>query len=213
MTEDEARAWLGSHFDVSRETWAMLERFVALLLDEADRQNLISASTRDHVWARHIVDSAQLLLHIEGVSAEGEWVDLGAGAGLPGIVIAILRQAPTTLIEMRKGRVAFLEHVIADLNLGHARVLGQKVEAVKLDQPAAVISARAYAPLAKLFLTAFHLADQHTLWILPKGQSGQNELEAVRQHWQGVFHVKQSVTNPDSSIILAQQLRKKGRHR
>ncbi|HKX35699.1 MAG TPA: RsmG family class I SAM-dependent methyltransferase, partial [Rhizorhapis sp.] len=63
MTEEEARAWLKDRFDVPRETWERLDAFVARLLEENQQQNLIAASTAEHVWARHIVDSAQLLLY------------------------------------------------------------------------------------------------------------------------------------------------------
>ncbi len=59
MTEDDARAWMAENFDVSRETWEQLEVFIAFLKEEAAQQNLISAATLDHIWARHIVDSAQ----------------------------------------------------------------------------------------------------------------------------------------------------------
>ena len=88
MTEEEARAWLRSNQNVSRETWDKLELFIALLLDEMSRQNLISKSSADHIWTRHIVDSAQLL-HF-APEKNGVWLDLGTGAGFPGIVAAIL---------------------------------------------------------------------------------------------------------------------------
>ena len=80
---------------------------------------------------------------------------------------------------------------------------------------AAVISARAYAPLPKLFASALHLSDKNSLWVLPKGRNAQNELEAARPAWQGMFHVEPSVTDADSAIIVAQAVmpagKKKGR--
>lgn len=213
MTEDEARNWLQVNFDVSRETWARLEGYIALLLDESERQNLIAASTRESIWARHIVDSAQLLLHPqgEGYGADRPWIDLGAGAGLPGIIVAILANCPVILIENRKGRIAFLREVTERLSLGHAQIVGQKVENSRFARPAAVISARAYAPLPKLIASAAHLADKHTQWILPKGRNWQNELDNARALWQGMFHVEHSVTDPDSAILVIRDLRKKGR--
>jgi hypothetical protein len=125
VTEEEARAWLQSTFDVSRETWGRLERFVELLLAESRNQNLIAESTQSQVWARHIVDSAQLLPLAGRADGEGNglWVDLGAGAGLPGIVVAILSERPLQMIEMRRKRVEFLEAVIAELGLGNAQVV------------------------------------------------------------------------------------------
>ena len=213
MTEDEARAWLTAQFDVPRETWDRLERYVAILLSAMDEQNLIAESTRPHIWARHIVDSAQLLLLVRD-AGEGEWVDLGSGAGLPGIVVACLSDRPVLMIETRRKRIDFLNNVIAQLGLRHARVFGGRVESAA-SMRAAVISARAYAPLPKLFASAQHLSDKNSLWVLPKGRNAQNELEAARPAWQGMFHVEPSVTDAESAIIVAQAVmptgKKKGR--
>lgn len=213
MTEDEARAWLTAQFDVPRETWDRLERYVAILLSAMDEQNLIAESTRPHIWARHIVDSAQLLLLVRD-AGEGEWVDLGSGAGLPGIVVACLSDRPVLMIETRRKRIDFLNNVIAQLGLRHARVFGGRVESAA-SMRAAVISARAYAPLPKLFASAQHLSDKNSLWVLPKGRNAQNELEAARPAWQGMFHVEPSVTDAESTIIVAHAVmpagKKKGR--
>jgi 16S rRNA (guanine527-N7)-methyltransferase len=213
VTEDEARAWLQDQFDVSRETWSLLERYVATLLSAADEQNLIAESTKAHIWVRHIVDSAQLLTHA-GDDDGRDWIDLGSGAGLPGIVIACLVDRPLMMVESRRKRIDFLNDVIADLNLGNARVFGGRVETVPATK-AAVISARAYAPLPKLFSSALHLSDKKTVWVLPKGRNAQNELETARPAWQGAFHVEPSVTDADSALIIARSLapagKKKGR--
>ncbi len=211
MTEEEARAWLKAQFDVPRETWERLERYVAILLSAMDEQNLIAESTRPHVWARHIVDSAQLMLHAKA-AGEGEWLDLGSGAGLPGIVLACLSDRPLRMVESRRKRIDFLNDVIADLSLKNASVFGGRVEMVPATA-AAVISARAYAPLPKLLSSALHLSDKNSLWVLPKGRNAQNELEATRPAWQGVFHVEPSVTDADSAIIVAQSVQPAGKRK
>ncbi len=209
MTEEEAQSWLRERGWWDSDAGERLRRFVALVLEEADRQNLISASSREHIWARHIVDSAQLLaLAQEGVR-EGLWVDLGTGAGFPGLVIACLREAPIRLIEVRPLRVAFLERVATELGLSHVEVNGAKVERVLLPAAAAVISARAYAPLDKLLAGAHHLSDENTVWLLPKGRKGEMELEIARRDWQAVFHVEQSLTDPDSVIVTAQAVKRR----
>ncbi|ETI63157.1 16S rRNA methyltransferase [Sphingobium sp. C100] len=211
MSEEEARAWLQAQFDVPRETWDRLERYVAILLSAMDEQNLIAESTRPHVWARHIVDSAQLLSRA-GTAGEGDWIDLGSGAGLPGIVLACLSERPLLMVESRRKRIDFLESVVADLGIGHARVFGGRVEAVPACH-AAVISARAYAPLPRLLASALHLTNKKTLWVLPKGRNAQNELEATRPAWQGVFHVEPSVTDADSAIIVAHSVTAAGQRK
>lgn len=186
-----------------------MERFVGLLLAAMDEQNLIAQSTRAHVWARHIVDSAQLLPLVQE-AGDGPWVDLGSGAGLPAIVVAILAERPVTMVESRRKRIDFLESVLTELDLTHAQVRGGRVEtAPPVD--AAVISARAYAPLDRLLQSALHLSTDRTIWVLPKGRNAENELEATRSAWQGVFHVERSVTDADSAIIVAQAVRPRGR--
>ncbi|MCH4150974.1 MAG: 16S rRNA (guanine(527)-N(7))-methyltransferase RsmG [Sphingobium sp.] len=209
MTEEEARAWLQSTFDVSRETWGRLERFVELLLAESRNQNLIAESTQSQVWARHIVDSAQLLPLAGRADGEGNglWVDLGAGAGLPGIVVAILSERPLQMIEMRRKRVEFLEAVIAELGLGNAQVVCGKVERVANAAPAAIISARAYAPMERLLSSARHLADFSTIWLLPKGQNHQNELAIAQQLWHCEASIEPSITAPDSAILKLSHVR------
>lgn len=210
MTEEEARAWLDEQFSVSRETLGKLEKYIAMLFTAMDEQNLIAESTKPHVWARHIVDSAQLVPLANGADKEGPWVDLGSGAGLPAIVAAILTDRPLLMIESRRKRVEFLTAVVDALGLRHAAIHGGRVErAVSMD--AAIISARAYAPLPRLFDSAIHLSTERTIWLLPKGRNAENELEAVRPTWQGVFHVERSLTDPDSAIIVARAVTPKGK--
>ncbi|MGD9812319.1 MAG: 16S rRNA (guanine(527)-N(7))-methyltransferase RsmG [Sphingobium sp.] len=210
MTEEEARAWLRNAFDVSRETWDRLEAYVAILLDEMTRQNLIAESTRDQVWARHIVDSAQLLrLAPEPQPGRDIWADLGAGAGLPGMVVAILSGWRVVMIEMRRKRIDFLTAVIDRLKLTNASVFAGKVENASLEgrTKAAVISARAYAPMERLVASAIHLTDFSTIWLLPKGQNHKNELDIARRLWHSDVKVEQSLTAPESAILVLNNVR------
>ena len=209
MTEDDAKSWLERNFNVPRETWQRLARYVGMLLSEMDHQNLIAESTRDHVWARHIVDSAQLLKLAEEPQ-DGLWIDLGSGAGLPGIVAAILSTHEVVMMESRRKRIDFLNHVIGELALSNAKVHGGRVETAS-QAKAAMISARAYAPLERLFSSALHLSTDKTTWLLPKGRNAQNELEAAQSAWQGVFHVERSITDAESAIIIARSVAPRGR--
>lgn len=209
MTEDEARAWLRAHFDVPRETWEQLDAYVAMLLEEMGHQNLIAESTREHVWTRHIVDSAQLLMLVPPAAPGAIWIDLGSGAGLPGMVVALLSGYRVTMIEMRRKRAEFLAHVVETLGLANASVFCGKVEQARLDGPATVISARAYAPMEKLIASAAHLAEFSTVWVLPKGQNYKNELDIARTLWQSEARVEGSLTASDSAILVLTQVRRR----
>jgi 16S rRNA (guanine527-N7)-methyltransferase len=210
VTEEEAQAWLRDRLGVSRETLARLDSLRELVIAQNARQNLVSAASIPRFWARHIADSAQLLL--QAPDNHGAWLDLGTGAGFPGIVIAILREAPIHLVESRRLRHEFLQSVCDSLGLSHAKVHGCRLESLRL-APVSVITARAFAPLPKLFELAHSFSTEETLWLLPKGRSVQEELASVRGAWQGVFHVKQSISDPEAAILLASAVRPERKRR
>ena len=202
MIETEAREWIETHFGVSRGT--TIADLVAMVVAESTNQNLVAASTLPAIWSRHIIDSAQLLRLAP--DRAGLWVDIGTGAGFPGMVIAALRDEPILLVEPRKRRAEFLAHAAGRLGLRNVTVAACKIERAAPVR-ASIISARAVASLDKLFDFAAAIADAETLWLLPKGQSATNELAQARQAWQGVFHVEQSLTDPDAAIIVATGVR------
>ena len=200
MTEDEARKWLTDQFDVSRETWERLERFVGYLRREAAVQNLVSASTLDHVWARHVVDSAQLLRFAPAVS--GRWIDLGSGAGFPGIIIALLSAWPVTLVESRAKRIEYLSRAVEMLDLeSQVEVAGTTLEKVTAT-PYAVISARAVAPLPKLLDLASRFSTNKTIWLLPKGRNAAMEGYDARNGWNFDMRIEPSVTDIEAGILV-----------
>ncbi len=199
--EDEARRWAVTALGLSHDDCARLESFGALLLEEAQHQNLIAPSTFDQLWQRHFADSLQLL----GVSREtdtpdGPWLDLGTGAGFPGLVVALVDPRPMLLVESRKRRIDWLERAKAHFALDHVAIIGAPLEKVPT-QSAAVISARAFAPLDPLLDMAARFSTASTLWLLPKGRGADKELASVSPKWHHRFHVKQSMTDPDSGII------------
>ena len=190
---------------VSRETFQKLEAYTTLLREQSARQNLISASTIDSLWERHILDSAQLLRFVP--EADTSWVDIGSGAGLPGVVVAILTGGPVTLIEPRRLRAEFLESVVSRLGLNARVVLGKAERTVgQFD----VITGRAVAALSEFLALSAHLSTKNSRWVLPKGRNAQSELADAKRRWQGVFHVEQSVTDADSWIVIARGVRARG---
>lgn len=192
--------------DVPRETVAMLEQFVALLLEENRRQNLIAPGSESEIWTRHILDGAQLL----GIAAgQGSWLDIGSGAGLPGLVIAILGGRPMTLNEPRRLRAEFLRRTVAALGLEAVTVAECKVE--RLTGSYDYITARAVARLDRLFGMACHLAHSETKWLFPKGERAQSELDEARRTWQGSFRLVPSRTHPASAIVIAQHVDRRGK--
>ena len=191
--------------DVPRETVEKLERYVALLTEENRRQNLVARSTLEDIWERHILDSAQLLRF--GLP-NGSWADIGAGAGLPGIVVATLSGSRISLIEPRKLRAEFLSRCVEELELTNAEVHCAKVE--RMRGSFNVITARAVASAPKLFEIGFHLSHRETRWVLPKGRSGAKELAEAQRAWQGRFWTEPSITEGDAVILLAEGVKPRG---
>lgn len=199
-SERTARDWLGQLPEADATAMARLERLVALLAEENLQQNLVSAASLNEVWRRHIVDSAQLLSDVPRETG-GAWLDLGTGAGFPGLVIAALRpELEVVMVESRARRIAWLEQVRLDLGLERARIDGRRLELVETF-PATAISARAFAPLDRLLDLSARFSTAATTWLLPKGRSAQQELDGLNG-WRHRFHVKQSLTDPDAGIIV-----------
>jgi 16S rRNA (guanine527-N7)-methyltransferase len=134
------------------------------------------------------------------------WVDIGSGAGLPGIVIACFGIGPVILVEPRRLRAEFLGRVVDSLGLD-AQVIQAKAQQV--NGSFATITARAVASLQELLKISSHLSTGKSLFLFPKGKSAHSELLDVQKTWQGSFHVEPSITDPDSSIIVASNVRPK----
>jgi 16S rRNA (guanine527-N7)-methyltransferase len=193
---------------VSRETCALLDKYVALLLEENERQNLIAKSTIDEIWERHIADCAQLVRFAP--RPDSSWLDIGSGAGLPGVVIAILTDGPVSLVEPRKLRADFLHRATEALGLSE-RVTVHAAKAERITGKFDVITARAVASLDALLRISQHLSTDKTLWLFPKGKSAQSELDDARRTWQGDFRLEPSVTSEEAAILVAANVRRKGR--
>jgi 16S rRNA (guanine527-N7)-methyltransferase len=208
LDEHQAREWLERELNVSRETFVNLQAFVDFLKHENEVQNLVSRQTLEQVWVRHIVDSAQLLRFADG---PGSWLDLGTGAGFPGLILALLHPGPVTMVEARKLRVDFLLRAADVLGLpSTTRIVCSKVERLE-DGTFDMISARAFAPLPRLLDLGERFGSTSTRWVLPKGKSAKSELEDARASWQGDFRLEPSLTDPDARIIVAEGVRRQSR--
>jgi 16S rRNA (guanine527-N7)-methyltransferase len=194
-----AEQWLIGNLGVSRETLDKLALLTDLLIAANDHQNLIARSTVPDIWWRHVVDSAQLYQYAD--SGEGRWLDIGAGPGLPGLVLAIIGKHDIHMVESRRLRCTFMEEAISALNLPNAHVHQTRIEKFE-SSPFDVITARAFASLSDTLDVARRLSTENTQWVLPKGRSAAEELANLPSTWHKFFHVEQSVSSPDSGIIV-----------
>ncbi len=206
--EASAQRWLVESAGVDVDGMERLETLVAMLRAENALQNLVSRASLDQVWVRHIVDSAQLLDVSRGTSApaNASWLDLGTGAGFPGLVIAAMQPArAVTLVDSRRLRTDWLARAAAALGLANVDVVLARVE----DLPTrtfGVISARAFAPLPRLLALSARFSTPQTLWLLPKGAKARHELEELGESWRHTFHVEQSLTDSTAGVLIGHVL-------
>jgi 16S rRNA (guanine527-N7)-methyltransferase len=201
-----------AEFDVSRETLGRLLAFDACFLDWSSRHNLVARSTIEDRWDRHFRDSAQLFAAIP-VTAKS-LVDLGSGAGFPGLVLAAMvekRGLQVTLVESIGKKAAFLTAAIEAMGIANARVIAARIESLKIKKTD-VITARALASLQKLMGYAYEIGGETALCIFPKGQDVEVELTAAAKYWHMEVERRASVTSPGSAILLVTKLRPKRPH-
>jgi 16S rRNA (guanine527-N7)-methyltransferase len=187
---------------VSRETQERLARYVVLLQDWQRRINLVSPGTLDQIWKRHIVDCVQIFQ----LAPEARvWADLGAGGGLPGLVLAcVLAETPGSmvhLIESNHKKAAFLRAVTVELALP-ATIHAERIETVipKLP-PIEIVTARALAPLTELVGYSNSLLKKGTVGLFPKGRDYQTELTAALRSWHVSYQLHESLTEAGARIV------------
>lgn len=185
---------------VSRETADKLALYAAMLVDWQSRMNLIGPATLPDVWNRHMRDSTQLWPLIRDSSAI---LDIGSGAGFPGLVLAVLGAGHVTLVDSVAKKTRFLEAAVTALDLsGHVTVCNARIEALP-PQQFSTITARACASLAQLFDWGHRFAAHSTQWILPKGQSVEAELTEASADWRFEHRLHASQTDPRGRIVEA----------
>jgi 16S rRNA (guanine527-N7)-methyltransferase len=192
--------------DVSRETLARLKAYVGLLEDWNARHNLVSASSMADVWRRHVWDSAQLL---EFIPAEAKsLVDLGSGAGFPGLVLAALIRErvgfKTVLYESIAKKCRFLEAAAERMQVD-VEVRNTRIEQAK-HEPFDVLTARACAPLEKLLAYAQHFQGKSTVNLFLKGQSIDAELTQAHKSWRMKVQRHPSRTDLSGVILDVREL-------
>ena len=192
--------------DVSRETRAALEAYVALLLRWNRTINLISRGDEALIWHRHIADSLALAALLPAEFSHA--IDIGSGGGLPGVVLAIATQRPIHLVESDQRKSAFLREVTRELSLPIV-VHATRIESAKPPK-APVITARAVAPLTTLLaLVTPHLAPGG-ICLFPKGRTANDELTAARLEWHMDVVSTPSPTDPSARILRISEIARVG---
>jgi len=187
---------------VSRETLGRLEAYATLLVGWSARINLIGRTTLGDLWRRHFLDSAQLLPLIP--PGAKSFVDLGSGAGFPGLVIAILGVPGVELIEADSRKAAFLREA-ARITGAEAAIRGCRIEAVPPHE-VDVVAARGCAPLDRLLALSERFIGPQTNCLFLKGARVEEELTAVGKAWTMTVARHPSRADPGGNVLLLQQV-------
>lgn len=202
MSPDLVKEILVSDLNVSRETIQDLETLVVLLEKWNKSINLVGKSTISDVWTRHVLDSAQLWKHRpEGLSV---WVDIGSGAGFPGLVLAILAKAEMPdvvfhMIESDTRKCAFLRNVSRETFL-NTKICTSRIENAEV-VIADVVSARALASVEKLAEYSHRFLDDDAFCLFLKGQGCATEVENAHESWRFKSKTTKSLSD-DTGVIL-----------
>jgi 16S rRNA (guanine527-N7)-methyltransferase len=188
--------------DVSRETYPGLQSFAALVLRWNPRINLVARADEPVIWERHIADSLQLIPLME--PRPDRAIDVGSGAGFPGLVLALATGVPFDLIEADQRKAAFLREAVRVTGVP-AKVHAARIEAVRLP-PASLITARAVAPLTKLLGMAAPLLTRGGMCLFPKGAKAEAELTHAATQWHMQVDRIPSRTSPDACILRITEL-------
>lgn len=198
-----SKAAFGDWLNVSRETLDRLDTYLTLLQKWQAKVNLVGARTLEDPWRRHMADSAQLLRFLPPGSQN--LVDVGSGAGFPGLVLAVLGVRNVTLIDSDQRKGAFLREV-ARVTETAVDIRSARVEEIT-DLKADVLTARAFAPLNRLLTWTTGLRHSNTVGLLLKGRAYEEELTDARKEWSMSVERHKSAGHDDSVILVLKDIR------
>lgn len=198
-------------YNVSRETQERFEEFIAILTEWNAKMNLVSKNSLPDVWCRHVFDSLQLAEYLPNNFKN--LVDIGSGAGFPGVVLAIylLEKNPSAkvcLVESIGKKAQYLQDVCTRLKLKNTKVINNRVENEKF-VGTDVITARAVAALSVLCGYAYNIGSKNTKMLLLKGKSYQEEISAADKDWQYDLKTYPNRYSDDGVVLELCNLRKR----
>lgn len=200
------RDWFAEQFAVPRGTMARFDRYAELLADWQGRMNLVGPATLPDVWRRHFADSAQLSRYM---AAGYHWLDIGAGGGFPGMVLALLGWGRFTLVDSVAKKCRFLEALRDELDLvSQVAILPARIEQLPT-LGVDVVTARATADLARLFDWSIRHARPGGTFLFPKGRRWQEEVNDARKKFAFDLQPAPSMTESEARILVAHNLKRR----
>ena len=196
-----------SNYVTDEDKIAILNKYVKQIINYSNSFNIIGRSTLTDIWERHILDSAQISNLLPDTNKDEKILDVGTGAGLPGVVLAIMGRENIILCEKSPKKVSFLRKMLKDFSI-NATIYAGKVQNFE-DKKIKVIIARAFAPLQKLISSVIHLVKNDTTLILHKGKKYKMEIEEALKVFYFSYECKPSVSSKEGKVIIIRNIKKK----
>tara|TARA_E500000331_G_scaffold341546_1_gene374154 strand:- start:1239 stop:1835 length:597 start_codon:yes stop_codon:yes gene_type:complete len=185
----------------------LLNKYINLIKKNQNKVNLIGKSTFSDIWSRHIIDSMQILNYLPKETKEDYLLDVGTGAGFPGLVLAIMGRNDVLLCEKSPKKAVFLKKVLKECNL-NADVCNEKIENI-IGNNIKIIVSRAFASIKKLLLCINHLLSRQTVLVIHKGRKYQEELKEAKNFFYFTFKKFNSITSDEGVILKIENIKKK----
>ena len=198
---------LGSYCSISKEQKEALKCFVSQIKIKQEKINLIGKSTIHRIWTRHILDSIQIIEHLPKEKSEKFVLDVGTGAGFPGVVLHIMGRKNVILCDKSSKKVFFLKKIFKECCLD-IEFYNNRVE-MYLKKNVDVIVSRAFASLKKLINSIFHLISYETVLVIHKGKKYKEEIKEAEKTYFFKYEKFQSITSKEGVILKIENIKKK----
>ena len=192
-------------FLVKKNQEILIEKYLELLIEYNSHTNLVGKSTLFQPWNSHVLDSLQIISFIK--NKNNSILDMGTGAGLPGIILNIFGCKKVTLVDSNGKKIKFLKHINAEMSLGIRLLLTrlEKVKNLKFD----ILTSRALANLDKLFTYSQKFLKKNTVLIFLKGKTVNEEIDFAEKKWKFNYSKHQSISDKRGVVLNISNLKKK----
>ena len=192
---------------ISKKQKNLLQKYVLLIKKHQGNVNLIGRSTIANIWVRHIIDSMQIFQYLPKENKDKLLLDVGTGAGLPGIVLAIMGRKDVLLCEKSRKKTLFLKEVLKECSI-NIKVYNCRIENI-FNNNISIIVSRAYASIKNLIFSIYHLISLETILVIHKGKKHMNEINEAQKEFIFTFQKFKSVTSAEGVILKIENIKKK----
>ncbi len=191
-------------FDLKKPQIEKIEFFINSIIDYSQHTNLVGKSTLENIWNRHILDCLQLTKNINK-SSKLSILDLGTGAGLPGVLLSIVGYQNVLMIDSVKKKTDFVKKIIKELSLS-AKIQNKRIEKGPLSQHDIIVS-RALAPLTKLLSYARMYSNNNTTSLFLKGRNVNNEIDIAKKNFFFDYEKIKSLSSGESCVLKIKNIK------